>query len=311
MIEQQARSSYARPAIIDQSFEFSNDKVNPPPSPPKEQLPVAPPPPPPPGPIDPPPPSALPPVLPPPPDSGSTVPGSGIDGPIEPFPTTTQGPIGTSVGQIPPSTSVDSGNNDGNPVLFGVDISQGNVPVPGGTFSTASPPFIGVDPNVPTPPPPPPPPPPFETTPFSQSSTPNPFDGSPDLPPEDKTTVDIITSIMATASPSVSMTFPPPFETSTPFFVDAEQSSTIPSSLGSTGFTQGSTTATDSQGRTIIPVDFVPTEVPAATAEPDEDPDDFRSFLAPNGTVILRSPPLPKDVAEKLKLLGFSELKKA
>ncbi|CAJ0609312.1 unnamed protein product [Cylicocyclus nassatus] len=294
IFEPPVRSSYGRPPMIEQQ------------QPPPRELPVAPPPPPPDPPSVDPPPSGLPPVLPPPPDSGSTVPGSRIDGPLEPFPTTQSPAIGTGIGQIPPSPSVDTGNKEVNPVLFGVDTSQGNVPAPGGTFSTASPGFIGVDPNVPTLPPPPPPP--FGTTPFSPASTPNPFDGAPDLPPEDKTTVDIISTIIATASPSVSMTFPPPFETSTPFFIDAVQSSAVPSS---SGFTQGSTTATDSQGRTIIPVDFVPTEVPAATAEPNEDPDDFRSFLAPNGTVILRSPPLPKDVAEKLKLLGFSELKKA
>ncbi|VDO55966.1 unnamed protein product [Haemonchus placei] len=91
-------------------------------------------------------------------------------------------------------------------------------------------------------------------------------------------------------------------EEATALFVDSDD----PSVSSSTGPSTTTTTESNSSSKaTDAPQDeYVPTEVPAA--ESSEEPTESTSS---EDTVILRSPPLPKQVAEKLKELGFSVLR--
>ncbi|KHJ96376.1 hypothetical protein OESDEN_03664 [Oesophagostomum dentatum] len=146
------------------------------------------------------------------------------------------------------------------------------------------------------------------------STTVNPIDDKLKPSTDDRTTSDVITEIMGT-TPSLptERSFLPEVdaEGSTPLFVDADELPTwTPPPF--TEITQNIVPQSHS-GRTIIPfIEFIPTEVPAATipaAQPSlESSEDNESsgLEVSKDPAILRSPPLPKEVSEKLSELGLT-----
>ncbi|KAK6766563.1 hypothetical protein RB195_026069 [Necator americanus] len=131
---------------------------------------------------------------------------------------------------------------------------------------------------------------------------------------DDKTTSDVVVEIMGTTPASV--TAYPPEKDGPPLYIDAEDSSSSSTPPYPGAEDDVSSTTARPLGDSTIPMDeYVPTEVlPAAT--PQSEPEttttainDSSTSSNPDDKVILRSPPLPKEVAEKLKELGFSVLK--
>ncbi|KAK5979077.1 hypothetical protein GCK32_003033 [Trichostrongylus colubriformis] len=119
---------------------------------------------------------------------------------------------------------------------------------------------------------------------------------------------DVGVETSTTFSPDRSFTTPQELpDEATVLFVDSDDSQPS-SSTGSVTGISGFGSLADSS---VPPLDkAIPTEVPAASSsDVTEGYSEATSLGTTDDSVILRSPPLPKQVAEKLKELGFSVLK--